>query len=232
MRRYTHLFFDLDHTLWDFDRNSGECLTEIYHHFDLQSIGVLSCENFVETFIKINTQLWHDFDKGRIAHSYIRDQRFRIVFDALGIHDVQIGSQLNERYLELLPTKPHLLDGTIELLDYCTAKGYELHIISNGFDYLQSRKMESSKIKHYFGHIVTNEKAGAKKPDSQIFEYALNLANANKASSLMIGDNWEADVMGAMNFGIDAVYYNPHHTPQTTAPTYLVSHLLDLMTII
>jgi putative hydrolase of the HAD superfamily len=229
---YKHLFFDLDHTLWDFERNSAASLTEIYHSFALQNHGVASLPIFIDKFIEINTQLWSDFDRGQITHGHIREHRFRLVFEALTIELPTFDSNLNEEYLRLLPQHSYLLDGAIELLEYCTQKNYQLHIVSNGFAYIQAQKMASSRIDHYFKNVVTNESAGAKKPDYQIFDYALQMASASKNESLMIGDNWEADVMGALRFGIDAAYYNPAANACAQPPTYDIRHLNELCEIL
>ncbi|MDF7821916.1 YjjG family noncanonical pyrimidine nucleotidase [Runella sp. MFBS21] len=232
MPNYKHLFFDLDHTLWDFERNSAESLTEIYHDFELVNHGVVSLGDFVKTFIEINTSLWADFDQGRIAHGYIREHRFRLVFEALKIPQLAFGKDMGEEYLRLLPQKSHLLDGAVALLDYCAERNYQLHIVTNGFDSIQASKMESAGIQHYFQHVITNEKAGAKKPDAQIFMFALNAAKARQEESLMIGDNWEADVMGAMRFGMDAAYYNPKKLAFETKPTYDIQHLEELKSVL
>ena len=229
---YKHIFFDLDHTLWDFERNSHETLTELYERFGMLSFGVESLPSFLQNFTEINKNLWNEFDHGRIAHAYIRENRFRLVFESLGLTKLPIADQeLGEEYLRLLPQKAHLLDGAREILDYAAAK-YKLHIITNGFDWIQARKMASSGIDHYFEHVVTNERANAKKPDPQIFAYALGAANAQKNESIMIGDNWEADVMGAQRFGINAVYYNPEGRVFDQKPTHDIQHLLALKDIV
>lgn len=232
MPHYKHLFFDLDHTLWDFERNSSESLTEIYHGFELINHGVSTLGDFVKTFLEINTQLWADFDQGRLAHGFIREHRFRLVFEALGLKNLAIGHDMGEEYLRLLPQKSHLLDGAVDLLDYCANQNYQLHIVTNGFDSIQASKMESSGIHHYFENVVTNEKAGAKKPEARIFEYALQAANAQPQESLMVGDNWEADIMGALRFGLDAAFYNPKKLAFETTPTYDVQHLEELKLIL
>lgn len=226
---YKHLFFDLDHTLWDFERNSAESLTEVYEVFKLSNHGVASLGDFVGTFLMVNTRLWSDFDHGRIAHGYIRAHRFRLVLEAMNIPMVAFGEEMSEEYLRLLPQKTHLLAGAGALLDYLSKKNYQLHIITNGFDLIQARKMESSHILHYFQHVVTNEKAGAKKPDPQIFAHALLLAKALPRESLMIGDNWVADILGALRFGIDAAFYNPGRQNFEEKPTYDIAHLDELM---
>jgi putative hydrolase of the HAD superfamily len=177
MPTYSYLFFDLDHTLWDFERNSAESLTELYEAFDLQQY-ITSPEAFAETFSRVNLKLWDDFDRGRIPHAYIREHRFRMVLEALGVLPLPFMDDMGEAYLRLLPQKTHLLDGALDLLHYLAQKDYELHIISNGFDHIQARKMQSSGIESFFKEVITNEKAGAKKPDPKIFDYALQSAGA------------------------------------------------------
>lgn len=229
---YQHLFFDLDHTLWDFERNSAESLAEIYDNFQLESHGVASALDFATVFSTINLKLWNDFDRGRIAHGYIREHRFRLVFEAIGVQKPAFSEKLGEEYLEILPQKAHLLDGAAEILAYLAAKNYPMHIVTNGFDSIQARKMVSSGIAHYFENVVTNEQAGAKKPDPQIFAHALGLAKATPNESIMIGDNWIADVQGAIKFGIDAVFYNPKKFVFEEKPTYDIQHLAELKAIL
>jgi YjjG family noncanonical pyrimidine nucleotidase len=229
---YKYLFFDLDHTLWDFDRNSSESLAEIFSKFALNQLGIATCDEFVREFLKINTSLWDSFDLGRIEHSYIRENRFRMVFENFGIACPEYHLEIGETYLQTLPTKTHLLDGAIELLQYASAKGYELNMITNGFNDIQARKMTSSGISHFFKHIVTFEKADAKKPDRRIFEYALNVAQAEPKESLMIGDNWIADILGAKQSGIDTVYLNPMGLRFDESPTFNVTSLRELHEIL
>lgn len=231
MPTYKHLFFDLDHTLWDFERNSAESLTELYQHFDLEQY-ISSPELFYGTFSRINLHLWEAFDRGRIPHTYIREHRFRLVLEELGVANHAFINDMGEEYLRLLPQKTHLLDGALPVLHYLQSKDYDLHIISNGFDHIQARKMQSSGIDSFFKEVITNEKAGAKKPDPKIFEYALQVAGAAPNSSLMIGDNWLADIQGAMRSGIDSVFYNPQSLVFDQTPTYDIQHLNQLQTIL
>lgn len=231
MASYRHLFFDLDHTLWDFERNSAEVLTELYDVFRLESLcRISSAGAFVETFSSINMQLWDAFHVGQIPHTDIRAKRFPLVFEALGAECPPFVHALSDAYLEFLPQKTHLLTGAKELLDYLMARGYMLHVITNGFDAIQAKKMKNSAIDGYFTHVVTHETADAKKPDPRIFAHALALTGDTKPNCLMIGDSWEADVQGALRFGLDAVFYNPEGTPIPghVAPTYEISSLLEL----
>ena len=229
---YSHIFFDLDHTLWDFEKNSSECLFTIYEENHLQAKGTESFEVFYEQFSVINKKLWSLLDRNLITHQELRRSRFKDTFFALGIEiDYQEGNLLNERFLELLPHKSHLIEGAREILEYLKEK-YQLHIITNGFDEVQAKKMKSSEIFHYFDVIVTNEKANARKPHPGIFHYALQSAGAEKIESLMVGDNFEADVLGAISAGIDCVFYNPEELIIDTQPTYTIKHLNELKTFL
>lgn len=230
--KYKHLFFDLDHTLWDFEKNSSESLQDIFHQLSLANHGVSSMENFVECFIRINTKLWDDFDRGRLPHAYIREKRFLMVFEELGIACPENHLEIGELYLHTLPSKKHLLQGAIETLDYARETGYRMHIVTNGFTEIQARKIASSGISHYFENIVTFENANAKKPDPGIFAYALDQANATHEECIMIGDNWIADIMGASEFGLDTVYYNPAGLKFDQSPTYDIRRLEELMLIL
>lgn len=228
---YKHLFFDLDHTLWDFDRNSSESIAEIYETYRLCDIGIPSAETFAEHFIRINRQLWSDFDKNLIQHSYIREYRFPLVFESLGVSDTSSCVELNNAYLRLLPRKTHLTESAREILDHLQGR-YELHIITNGFDEIQATKLASSEITHYFTHIITNEKASAKKPDPRIFEFALDVSGAAVPESIMIGDNYEADILGAKTIGLDTIFYNPKGELVEEKPTYDIKHWKELIAIL
>ena len=229
--KYKHLFFDLDHTLWDFDRNSAECIAEIFDTFRLADLGVTSAEEFSRHFITINKKLWADFDKNLITHNYIRENRFPMVFKSLGVDETGLHTDMNAEYLRLLPRKPHLLDSAREILDYLKDR-YIMHIITNGFAEIQAVKMVSAEIAHYFTLVVTSENANAKKPDPLVFEYALSAAGANVKESIMIGDNYEADILGAKGVGLDTVFYNPAGVLVDDQPTYDIRHWKELMAIL
>ncbi|MCF0071647.1 YjjG family noncanonical pyrimidine nucleotidase [Dyadobacter sp. CY261] len=230
--KYKHIFFDLDHTLWDFERNSSESLEEIFHYHELTKYGISSCEDFVCSFLKINTALWDAFDRGQLHHSYIRENRFRMVFEELGAEYPADHTEIGELYLNSLPTKKHLLEGALDLLNYLSAAGYGMHIITNGFNDIQSRKIASSEIGHFFENVVTFETANAKKPDRRIFEFALGVAQTTPKESLMVGDNWIADVLGAKQVGMDTVYLNPAGLKFDEEPTYNIRRLEELLLIL
>jgi YjjG family noncanonical pyrimidine nucleotidase len=230
--KYKHLFFDLDHTLWDFERNSSESLAEVFHQMALNEHGVSSLDAFVKSFLKINTALWDAFDRGKLHHTYIRENRFKMVFEELGAECPSNHTEIGELYLNSLPNKKHLLEGALNLLNYVSSAGYGVHIITNGFNEIQAKKIASSQIGHFFENIITFETANAKKPDRRIFEFALETAKTTPDDSLMIGDNWIADVMGAKQAGMDTVYYNPAGLQFDESPTYDIRRLEELMIIL
>jgi YjjG family noncanonical pyrimidine nucleotidase len=229
---YTNIFFDLDHTLWDFERNSSESLSEVFREAQLEQYGIPSEIDFVQSFLKINTKLWDQFDRGLIPHTFIRENRFKLVFQELGASLPAHQNEIGEIYLQTLPTKKHLLEGAISILDYLSNKGYRLHIITNGFNDVQNKKIQSSGIAHYFSNVVTFETANAKKPDPLIYEYAIGMTNTHRSECLMIGDNWIADIWGAKQVGLDTIYYNPSRLKFDDKPTFDIQHLLDLKHIL
>jgi YjjG family noncanonical pyrimidine nucleotidase len=230
--KYKHLFFDLDHTLWDFERNSAECLADIYEKFQLKSLNINNLGDFYKEFSIVNKHYWSLLESNQITHHELRQRRFRDTFINLGADiDENFGLEVNEYFLELLPQKAHLIDGAVELLEYLLPK-YELHIISNGWQDIQVNKMKNSEIYHYFGEIITNELAGTRKPDRRIFDYAVELTKANLAESLMIGDNYEADILGAISANMDTVFYNPDKLPTGQKPTFEIMKLGELKVIL
>lgn len=230
---YKHLFFDLDHTLWDFERNSAECLADIYEIFDFKSLNISNLEAFQQEFSIVNRRQWSLLEQNLITHEDLRRRRFQETLENLGVKDLKksFGLEINEYFLELLPKKAHLIEGAVEILDYLLPK-YELHIISNGWQDIQVNKMKSSEIHHYFGEIITNELAGTRKPDRRIFDYAVEVTNADLAESLMIGDNYEADILGAINANMDTVFYNPDNIPTGQKPTFDIKKLVELKEIL
>ena len=207
LKHIKHIFFDLDHTLWDFDKNSELAFGAIFKiHF--QNVDILA---FMKVYIPINQECWRLYQTDKISHNELRYNRFKQSFDAIkiDISDEEI-EFLGEKYLELLPENNHLIEDTIEVLEHLQ-KNYTLHIITNGFTRVQHRKMQNSGLHTYFQTIVNSEMAGVKKPDAQIFQTAIDLANATISNSIMIGDSWEADVVGAMNFDMPAIYFNQNN---------------------
>lgn len=221
------VFFDLDHTLWDFEKNSALAFQVILEKY---SIGI-SHEKFNEHYSPINAKYWKLYRDGDITHHELRYGRLKDTFSLLNFEiDDELLHEVSEEYIRLLPENNHLFDGAIEILEYLKPK-YSLHIITNGPDAVQERKLKNSNIGHYFDTITNSELAGYKKPHAGIFEYALKAANADKATSIMIGDCIEADVQGALDCGLDAIFFNEHgHEAHPSIKQ--VYHLLDLKNIL
>lgn len=230
-KKYKTIFFDLDHTLWDFESNSRETLEELYDGHQLEKRGVHSIVAFHEIFSEVNGDLWAQYDKGLIKGEVIRAERFKRVLAPFGVDDEVLIGQLSTEYLNTCPRKGGLLPGAIDTLDYLTSK-YSLSLITNGFDEIQHLKLASGKIAHYFDHVVTSQQAGHKKPAKEIFEYALGLY-ANKAhEAVMIGDNLETDIAGALNASVDAVFYNPKQIDHNQNPHHEITNLTELQAIL
>lgn len=221
--KITDIFFDLDHTLWDFDKNSELAFDKIFK----ENHPKVDTKSFVEIYAPINQACWKLYQVDKISHEELRYKRLKDSFDALNysISDEDI-NQMSVDYITYLPENNMLFDGAKEVLDYLNLK-YKLHIITNGFAEVQYKKLNNSGISDYFISVTNSEMAGVKKPNPKIFEYALSKANANKKNSIMIGDCIDADVKGALDFGIDAIFFNeskieiPSHIRQ-------VNHLLEL----
>lgn len=229
---YKHLFFDLDHTLWDFEKNSRESLADLYQAFSLHTWNIAELSAFQQEFSVVNKRYWSLLESNQITHEELRRRRFRDTLINLGVEaDETLGLQLNEAFLELLPQKSHLIEGAIEVLDFF-APNYELHIISNGWQDVQAKKINSSKIGHYFKEVITNERAEARKPDKRIFDYAIQVTNARLSESIMIGDNFEADILGAINARMASVFYNPDSFVATQRPTFEIKKLVELKEIL
>lgn len=204
MQQQTHIFFDLDHTLWDFEENSAQSYAKIFKDCDIQ----LNVSKFLNYYKIINQRYWKLYRNDKIGRDALRYGRLKDTFDFLeyNVSDATI-DLLSDEYLNALPLFNKLFDGTHELLSYLEPK-YQLHIITNGFSEVQTAKLENSGIKKYFDKVITSEMVGVKKPNPKVFEFALNSAKATKKESWMIGDNWEADIMGAKNFGMQVIYCN------------------------
>jgi putative hydrolase of the HAD superfamily len=228
---YKHIFFDLDHTIWDFDKNAEETLYELYDVYRLNEIGLPSAAIFIETYTRNNHQLWKEYHTGKITKEELRETRFKRTFLELGVPPELLPLKFENDYVKLCPTKTNLFPHAHETLQYLQKK-YTLHLISNRFKESSEMKIGNTNIGGYFQHVIISENVGANKPDKAIFEHALQLAGAEKRESLMIGDSLEADVYGALNFGIDAIYFNPFKALKPEDVPRQVTHLKELTLIL
>ncbi|WP_281336558.1 YjjG family noncanonical pyrimidine nucleotidase [Flavobacterium eburneipallidum] len=219
----TDVFFDLDHTLWDFDRNSELA----FHRIFKSRFPEIDSRDFAEKYIPINQACWKLYQNDAITHLELRYNRLKYSFDALdvAISDEDIHQIAND-YIEFLTDNNHLFDGAIEVLEYLKPK-YKLHIITNGFAHVQDKKINNAALSGYFNTITNSDLAGVKKPNSGIFDYAINWAQASKENCIMIGDCLDADVNGALNAGLDAIFFNDK---KIKAPESIkqINHLLEL----
>jgi putative hydrolase of the HAD superfamily len=225
--RYKHLFFDLDHTIWDFDKNAEETLHELYHTYKLHDLGLHSADQFIETYTQNNHQLWADYHLGKITKQVLRETRFSKTFIDLGISPESIPHQFEDDYVNICPTKTNLFPKTHETLSYLNNK-YSMHVISNGFKESTEMKIHNNGLGIYFDNVIISEVVGINKPDKAIFEHALSLADAHVSESMMIGDSIEADIRGAQNFGMKAIYFNPEGKEAPEDVEHQIKCLSDL----
>ena len=227
MKKYKHLFFDLDNTLWDFESNSMETLTELYARHNLESLGVPSAGYFIEKYKLRNQMMWEQYRLGKIDKETLRNDRFKLTFWDMGLDASLAPQQLAEDYVTESPKKTRLFPDTLETLEYLSRE-YAMHIITNGFEEVQHIKMRASKIDHLFDEVIISELTGYKKPDVNIFIYALNKTSASAEECLMIGDGLEIDILGAQNAGWDSVFFNPEKIKHDTFTTYEINSLPEL----
>lgn len=228
--KYRCLLFDLDHTLWDYETNSREALSELYVDFELNKKGIEE-EKFLQTFYVINNELWDQYDRGLLHRDVIRNERFHRILLALGVNEYEMSLRLSHEYISESPKKKNLIEGCKETLDYLHPK-YPMVIVTNGFDEIQSTKLSSSGIDHYFKSIVTSARAGYKKPAREIFEFALRENNVLPAEAIMIGDNLLTDIAGAVNANIDTVFFNPNKTQHETKVNHEIKTLAELTNLL
>ena len=231
MKKYTHLFFDLDHTLWDADANAALALGDLYQQFNLHALGVTSLSEFIQTYHVINASFWEQYATGTISKQALRYQRFLKTLQHFNLKDYSLSYELSRLYTKIAPEKPLLQPKAYELLTYLKPK-YTLYIITNGFEDAQFIKLKSSQIAHFFTHVITPELAGSKKPNKAIFDYSLQLAKANCKEALMIGDNLQIDILGARAANIDQVYLNLHKTTHLETITFEIKSLIELKDIL
>jgi putative hydrolase of the HAD superfamily len=229
---YKDLFFDLDHTLWDFETNSKETIQELYTTHRLADLGIVDFDGFYSTYSAHNHRLWDRYTKGFIKQEELRWKRVYLSLLDFKVANEPLAKEMSQAYLEILPNKKHLFPYTIEILDYLKEKDYKMHLITNGFESVQFKKIKNSGLQDYFIEVITSEASNSLKPQKEIFEYALKNAKASVEKSIMIGDNEFADIQGGINMGMDTVFVNHIQAIPTIPATYTITHLKELETIL
>jgi putative hydrolase of the HAD superfamily len=228
MNQVKHIFFDLDHTLWDFEKNSREAILHLFLEYGFDTTLKTDFNTFVAVYEAINHELWRLYALKQVTKEELRYQRFHKTFLHFGYDDVELAKKWDDEYLTISPYKKHLIEGSLEVLNYLKEKNYVLHIITNGFREVQHIKLDQSGLKDFFRHIIISEDHGVNKPDIKIFELAQSLSGAKQPECVMIGDNYDADILGALNANWKAVYLSltPQHNEQ--AGFYQISALRQL----
>lgn len=229
--KYRHLFFDLDHTLWDFNENARLTLQELYQELELEKAGVVNFEHFLNVYLEQNEQLWEKYRNGMLKAEELRWRRMWNTLIEFGVYDEALAKRLGNRFIELLPTRNILFPDAVETLQYLQNKGYQLHLITNGFEETQHCKLRNCGISGFFVEVITSEGSNSMKPKKEIFDFALGKAKALQEQSIMIGDSIEVDIKGAINAGIDQVYVNHVGEVINIRPTYTVHSLRELQDI-
>jgi putative hydrolase of the HAD superfamily len=229
---YKDLFFDLDHTLWDFETNSKETIQELYNTHRLADLGIVDFDGFYSTYSAHNHRLWDRYTKGFIKQEELRWKRVYLSLLEFKVANEPLAKQMSQAYLEILPNKKHLFPYTIEILEYLKKKDYKMHLITNGFESVQFKKIKNSGLQDYFIEVITSEASNSLKPQKEIFEYALKNANASVEKSIMIGDNESADIQGGINMGMDTIFVNHIQVVPTVPATYTITHLKELENIL
>lgn len=230
-RKYNHLFFDLDRTLWDFEKSAQQTFEDIYERFQLKSRGVPSLENFFTSYHIHNEALWDLYRVGKIEKEVLRGLRFNLTLHDFKIDDPAMAELIGNYYIEESPRKVNLFPHSHEVLSYLKSE-YQLHLITNGFSEVQEVKLKCSDLNQYFDQVITSEAAGAKKPDASIFNYAFQCAGAKPSESLMIGDDVEVDIVGAKGVGMDQVLFDPEGLYAPETGTYYIRTLKELKEIL
>ncbi len=228
-KRYKHIFFDLDRTLWDFDRNMQLTLEELYERYKLEQ-QFNDFGNFLSAFNVQNERLWNEYRHGRLSKDILRWKRFELTLKEYGINNQHLAEIMGEEYVKESPMKTALVPHTREVLEHLQ-KNYQLHIITNGFSEVQFTKLKLCGIDNFFTRVTTSEISGYHKPHPLAFAHPLSSVNAKKSESIMVGDDLEIDIIGARKFGIDQIFLNIEGTEHNEKVTHEIASLLELKRI-
>lgn len=234
--KYKDLFIDFDDTLYDTHGNAVIALKETFEAFHLERYFPDE-QVFYNTYWEANIDLWTRYSKGEITRPYLIVERFQRPLSMGKGLDVteQLCLEMSDKFLDFCASKPGVIEGAHELMDYLKGKGYRMHMCSNGFHEVQYKKLAACGLRKYFDTIILSEDAGVNKPSPRYFDYALDRSGAERQNTLMIGDNLQSDILGALNAGIDAMLFNRWAISEqdiTQKPTFIVERLQDIMNIL
>ena len=233
MENIRHIFFDLDNTLWDHRKNAYNTIKDLFLKLEINEKYNIDFESFHKTYDRINEHLWELIRDAKIDKDYLRKHRFYDTFLEFGVDNFELSQYFEEHFLDRILSYNDLVEGTIDLLDYLKSKQFKLHIISNGFQEVTERKSILSGIDKYFETITSADSVGKRKPNAEVFKFALNEAKANIDESLMIGDDWIADVIGSTNFGMKVIYFDAlNEKAHQMTDVKIVDHLTEIKNII
>jgi putative hydrolase of the HAD superfamily len=230
MKKYKHIYFDLDRTLWDFDANSRQALGDVFRNFNLDRIFT-NPDDFIQTYHKHNERLWAEYRDGNLTKAILRSKRFELTLKEKKVKDPVLAARIGEEYLSQSVLKTNLFPNTLEILDYLKPQ-YNLYILTNGFRETQFKKLANCGLDVYFDEVFTSETIGYNKPHVKIFEWAITAVNAKKNECIMIGDDQKVDIEGARRFGMDTVFFNPNKESPIVESTYIINDLSELKKIL
>lgn len=231
MKKYKHIFFDLDRTIWDFDKNSIEVLKDIFSKYNLAEKGIPNFDEFYSVYYEINHGLWAKYRIGAIKKDFLSLERFYATLLHFNINDKDTALKMSKDYIKLSPFKTHLFPNAHEILSYLKSK-YTLHLITNGFAEVQTVKIKESNLEQYFDEIIISEQTPWKKPNPAIFKYAMNQVDAKSEECIMIGDDIKADIQGAASVGMDQIWTNLINGISNYKPMHEVNDLIKIKNLL
>lgn len=229
-KKYKHIFFDLDNTLWDYQENARVAIHTIFNKYELYKL-IGDVEAFLRIYYDINEKLWASYRKGQINKEELRVTRFNLALKQFNIKNIQLAKSINDDFIKICSESQVLIPGTIEILNYLSVK-YNMNILTNGFKETQYTKLRTSGIFHYFNKIFTSDNTGYAKPNLYIYQKVLTSLNAKKEECIMVGDDFEIDILSAKSFGIDQIYFNPFNKITDIKPTYEINSLTEICSIL
>lgn len=232
-KKFESIFFDLDHTLWDFDYNSEITLKELCLDFEFhEKFSIFDESLFIERFNHVNHELWDLLNKDQISVDELRLKRINHAIEPFGMLDEDLSLLFNDKYLEKCPNQPNLMPKVFETLETLFEKGYKMHVLTNGFEHIQLTKLIAANIFHFFDHVVTFNDTGVRKPDLRFFEFALKASGNSPEECVMVGDNPIADLSGAKKLNIHTVWFNPERKQSHVEPDHEISCISEILHIV